>query len=106
MAGFDMFQHFGDGLKLRENLEIKFLFSFGHVVHRHIQPMFFVERGYDFGYRHASPGVEEIFAEFAAPFRERFAPGNVVKRHGIGDGAVTIEEVTLEGSRRQLESHG
>ena len=94
-----MLQHFGDGLELGKAFQIDVFFSFRHLLYRHIQPVFLIESGDDLGHGHSSPGVEEIFVKFASPFRKSFVPGHIMERHGIGDGAVAIEQVGLKRSQ-------
>ena len=93
VAVFDTFQNFGNGFELWENFEVISFLAFGHLRDRHLEALLFVQAGDDFGDGHASPSVEDGFAEYAVPFRECFAPGDIVERHGIGDGAITIEEI-------------
>jgi hypothetical protein len=43
-----------------------------------------------------------MFVEVAVPFGEDFFPGDVVQGHGIGDGAVAIEQVGLKRAGREF----
>ena len=79
----------------------------GDLLDRHVERMALVEGGDDFADGHASPGVEERFGkEGAAVFSEGLLPGNVVQGHGVGDGAVHVEEVGAEGAGWEGQLHG
>ena len=102
MADCNMLQDFGNGLELRKNLEIELFLPSGDIFRWHLKPMFLIERGDDPGYRHTSPGIEETFTELAIPFREGLTPCYVVERHGIGNGAVAVEQVGGKRPRREF----
>ena len=66
-----------------------------------------VELGDDVVDGPATPGVEELLGEGgAAVLAEGAVPGDVVERHGVGDGAVAVEEVGLEVAFGEGEGHG
>jgi hypothetical protein len=102
---FDLFEDFGDSLELRQNLVIKLLFSPGDGFDGHGKPMQLVESGDDLNHGQPSPGVEGACREFAVPFGKRLGPGNLMKRHGVDDGAVAVEEVGLKGARGDFQLH-
>ena len=76
---------------MQKILEVEAFFAVGHFFHGHVQALLFVEALNDFGYGYTSLVIKKIFAEFAPMFCEGFAPGDVMKGHGIGDGAIAIE---------------
>jgi hypothetical protein len=69
MPGFNVLKYFRDGLKLGQNLEIQLFLPPGDVFPRHVQAVLCIKSRDDIGYGHASPGIEELFSEFAVPFR-------------------------------------
>ena len=81
-------------------------FLFADVGDGHVQALLLVERGEDFSDGHTAPGVEVIFGEVAAEGFKDMLPGNVVEGHGVGDGAVAVEEVGAEVSGREFEAEG
>ncbi len=104
-SGLDEFEDLGDWLQLREQLEVEIFLVLGEGFDRHVEAEHLVEVGNDFGNGLATPGIEEIFREGAAPFGERLFPGDVMQRHGVGDGAVTVEEVRAEEAWREVQFH-
>ena len=55
----------------------------------------------------AAPGVEEFLGEGgAAVLGEGAGPGDEVEGHGVGDGAVAVEEVGVEVACGEGEGHG
>jgi hypothetical protein len=63
---------------------------------RHLEDALPVEGSDDFVHGLAAPGIEELFAELAVPFAQRLFPGDVMQRHGVGDGAIAVEEIGLK----------
>ncbi len=54
----------------------------------------------------AAPGIENFFGEGGtAVLAEGFIPGDEVEGHGVGDGAIAVEEVGFEIACRKGESH-
>ena len=91
-----MFDDLGNGLELREKREVEILLVLGEGFEGHVEALHLIEVGDDFDGGLAAPGVEELFIEGAAVFAERLVPGDVVQRHGVGDGAVAVEEIGAE----------
>ena len=82
-----------------EEVVVEGFLAVGDLVDGHGEALLVVEGGDDLGDGHAAPGVEEVFGEAAAVVGEDGGPGGVVERHGVGDGAVAVEEVGFEGAR-------
>ena len=96
---FDLFEDFGDGGEFGEEVVVEAFFAMGYFFDGHVEAMALVEGGDDFADGHASPGVEErLGKEGAAVFGKGLLPGDVVQGHGVGDGAIHVEEVGLVGS--------
>ena len=103
LLGIDVFEHFGNGLELREKPVVETLFALGDGFDGHLEAVQLVQRRDDFDGRLAAPGVEEIFVESTAPLAERLLPRDVVERHGVDDGAVAVEEIGARRCRREVE---
>ena len=105
MPGVDVFEDFGDGFQLWKEFVVQLFFARADGFDGHAQAVLFVEHGDDFGDGGATEKVEMMFVEVAVPFGEDFFPGDVVQGHGIGDGAVAIEEIGVVGAGRELKFH-
>ena len=105
VLGLDELDNFGNGLEFGEEREVEILFVLGEGLRGHVEALHLVEVGYDIDRGLAAPGVEELFIEGAAVFAERLAPGDVVEGHGVGDRAVTVEEIGAEWARGQVQVH-
>src|SRR5271170_6559503 len=101
-----MLQNFGNRFELWQQFKIETFFAAGDSLDRHAQSVFPVERGYDVSHGHPSPRVESLFFEGAIPFCQRLLPRDVMKRHGIGNGAVAVKQVRSKRSLGQFQSHG
>ena len=103
----DLFEDFGDGLKLVDEVVVEALFAVGELFDGDGEVVAEVEFGDDGVYGAATPGVEEVFGEGgAAVLVEGLGPGDEVDGHGVGDGAVAVEEVGLEVACGKGEGHG
>ena len=53
--------------------------------------------------RHAAERIESVFAEFDAAAIHRLLPGQIMQRHGIGQGTIAIKNQSGDhvGSRRE-----
>jgi len=105
VAGFDVRDDFGNSGQFGKQFVIEILFTVSDEVDGHGEAVFLVERRNDFDYGHSAPGVKAAFFEVAIPFGEGALPGFVMERHGVNDGAVTIEEVGVEVAGREREFH-
>jgi hypothetical protein len=106
VGGFDLLKDFRDGGGFGQELVVKAFFTTGDFFDGHVQAVALVEGGDDFADGHASPGVEErLGEEGAAVLGESVLPGDVMKRHGVGDGAVHVKEVSAVGAGREGEAH-
>src|SRR5690606_20678047 len=52
----------------------------------------------DFDRRHAAERIEALFGEHEAVPRGHHLPSAPVQRHGVGEGAVTIEDEAVDGA--------
>ena len=86
--------------KLRE---VESLFARGHGIDRHVEPVHRVQIGDDFADWLAAPGIEKLLRVVAVPFGQAPLPGFVVERHGVGDGAVAIEEIGAKFADRNFQ---
>ena len=102
MLEVDLLEDFGDGAELVDEAVVEGLFAVREFFDGDGEVVAAVEFGDDGVYGAASPGVEEFFGEGgAAVLAEGFVPGNEVEGHGVGDGAVAVEEVGLEVACRE-----
>ena len=92
-------------LQLRELLVIKSLFALGHGVDRHPQTLHLIEVGNDLAHRFAAPNIEESLVVVALPFGQGFLPSFVMKGHGVGKCAITVEKVGTEITCGDLDFH-
>jgi hypothetical protein len=93
----DLFEDLGDGLELVDEVVVETLLAVGELIDGDGEAVALVELGDDVADGHAAEGVEELLGEVgAAVLGEGLGPGDVVERHGVGDGAVAVEEVGLE----------
>ena len=81
-----------------DEVEEEGFLAVGDLLDRHGEALIAVEGGDDFSDGPSAPGVEEVFGEGAAMLGEDGGPGEVVEGHGVGYGAVAVEEVSLEGA--------
>jgi len=102
----DLFKDLGDGLELVDEVVVEALFAVGEFLNGDGEAIAAVELG-DYGVDGAAtPGVEELLGEGgAAVLVEGLGPGDEVDGHGVGDGAVAVEEVGLEFACREREGH-
>ena len=100
-----MLEDLGDRLELWEQFEVEILLVLGEGFDGHVEAVHLVEVGNDFDGGLAAPGVEELFIKDAAPLAERLLPGDVVEGHGVGDGAVAVEEIGAEWAWGQVQFH-
>jgi hypothetical protein len=93
----DLFEDLGDGLEVVDEVVVEGLLAVGEFLNGDGEVVAEVELG-DYGVDGAAaPGVEELLGEGgAAVLAESFVPGEEVEGHGVGDGAVAVEEVGLE----------
>ena len=105
MFGLDEFHNFGDGLELREHCEVEFFLVLGQGVDGHGKAVHLIQRGDNLARGLAAPGIEKIFGKRAIPLCESGLPGDVVKGHGVDDGAVAVEEICPEWTGGQLQFH-
>lgn len=68
------------------------------------QAVAFVEEIDHRGRRHAADGVKDLLREVAPARVEHGAPGAVVERHRVGEGAVAIEEIGRKFAGRDVQS--
>ena len=102
----DLLEDLGDGLELVDEFVVEALFAMGELGEGDGEVVAVVEFGDDGVDGATTPGVEELFGEGgAAVFVEGFVPGDVVQGHGVGDGAVAVEEVGLEVAFGELQGH-
>jgi hypothetical protein len=105
-GGVDVFEDLGDGDELGEEGVVDVFLADGEGGDVDGEAVAAIELGDDVADGPAAPGVEEIFGERgAAVLAESFVPGDVVEGHGVGDGAIAVEEVGLEVTFGELESH-
>lgn len=105
MGVVDVPEDVGDGAELRQELLVDVLPAAGDDLDRHGQPLLLVEVDDDVRDRAATPGVEQVLRKGAFPLRQRPLPGHVVQGHGVGDGAVAVEEVRLEVAGGKGQRH-
>ena len=102
----DLLEDLGYGLELVDEVVVEALFAVGELFDGDGEAVALVELGDDCADGHAAEGVEELLGEIgAAILGERLGPGDVVERHGVGDGAVAVEEVGLEVAFWEGEGH-
>ncbi len=103
----DLFEDLGDGLELMDEVVVEGLFAVGEFGDGDGEVIAEVEFGDDGVDGAAAPGVEELFGEGgAAVLAECLVPGEEVEGHGVGDGAVAVEEVGVEVACGEGEGHG
>jgi hypothetical protein len=90
----------GDGLYLVEHLEVELLFAVDDSGRVEVIAEALVEHFDGAREGDAAPGPEEVFGEIAAGFADGLLPGDEVQRHGVGDGAVEVEEIGAEVAGR------
>lgn len=98
VGGFDDLKDFGYGGESVEVFVVEAFFSDGGGVNGHLEALLLVHQGDDVADGHSSEAVEDVFREGASLFAEGLLPGDVVERHGVGDGSVAVEEIGLEGA--------
>jgi hypothetical protein len=102
----DLLEHFGDGLELVDEVVVEALLAMGKFIDGNGEAVALIELCDDVTDGHATERVEKFLGEVgAAVLGERLAPGDVVERHGVGDGAVAVEEVGLEVACRKVKDH-
>ncbi len=106
MLGEHVLEYAGDGFELGQLLVIKSLFACGKRFDGHFEAMHLIQVGDDFADWLPAPGIKELFVVAAVPLGESSFPGDVVERHGVGDGAVTVKEVSAKLSSGQFKIHG
>ena len=104
MAGVNVVKHARDRLELRQPRQVETFFAPYDVEDRHAQAEALVEHLDCPWQRDASPRVEQIFGKVPAVLFDRLPPAEIVQRHGVGDGAVEIEEIRLEFAWWKIES--
>src|SRR5690349_20271345 len=104
---FNVLQHLGDALQLRQVFEVERFFPFGEVSDRHFDALLPAKEFDDLRNRSAAESIKAVFGKLASPFAQRLAPGNVMKGHRVGDGSIAVEKVGAEiaGRNRKLEVH-
>ena len=100
MLVLNVLQDFWDTLQLGEVFEVEFLFLFRDFGDGHINALFATEKLNYVNDRKTAQFVEALFGELASPCAERLFPGDVVKRHGVRDGAIAVEQIGIENSWR------
>ena len=106
MLEVDLFEDLGDGLELVDEVVVEALFAVGELGDGDGEAIAAVELGDDGVDGAAAPGVEELLGEGgAAVLVEGLGPGDEVDGHGVGDGAVAVEEVGLEVAFGEREGH-
>jgi len=102
----DLFEDLGDGAELIDEAIVEAFFAMGELGDGDGEAVAAVEFGDDGVDGAAAPGVEELFGEGgAAVLAEGLGPGDEMDGHGVGDGAVAVEEVGLEVACREGEGH-
>jgi len=86
--------------------DVEGLFAFGDLVRVHVGAECFVQDFDGSGERDPAEGVEEVLGEGAALLGYGFGPAFEVQGHGVGDGAVEVEEIGAEVSGWQDEGFG
>ncbi len=94
-------------MQVRQALVVKLFLAFRHQRHGHLDALLAPQPFDDLDDGRATQLVKALLRKFAAPFAKRLAPSKVMQRHGVGDGAVTVEQVSLEiaGRDEKLGSH-
>jgi hypothetical protein len=93
----DLLEDLWDGLKLMDEVVVEAFLAVGELGNGDGEAVAIVELGDDVADGHAAKGVEELFGKVSAVvLGERLDPCDVVKRHGVGNGAVAVEEIGLE----------
>jgi len=106
MLEADLFEDLGDGLELVDEVVVEALFAVGELGDGDGEAVAEVELGDDDVDWATTPGIEELFGEGgAAVFVEGLGPGDEVDGHGVGDGAIAVEEVGLEVACGDSEGH-
>lgn len=102
----NLIEDLGDRAELIDEAIVEALLAVGEFLDGDREAIAAVELG-DYGVDGATtPGVEEFLGEGgAAVLAEGLGPGDEVDGHGVGDGAVTVEEVGLEVACGERESH-
>lgn len=106
MTGLDDVEDFRHSDQARQVLVVEVLLADGDFFDGHAEAVALIERGDDFMHGHSAPLVEEVFGEVAAVLAERLLPGDVVQGHGVGNGSVAVEEISLEWALGDFELHG
>ena len=102
----DLFEDLGDGQELVDEVVVEALLAVGELVDGDGEAVALIELGDDVADGHAAEGVEELLGEVsAAVLGKGLGPGDVVEGHGVGDGAVAVEEVGLEVAFGEGEGH-
>ena len=96
LHGVDVFEDLGDGLERGQKREVEVLLVLRDDSDGHVEAVHLIQRGDNFDRRLATPGIEKSFVKGAIPLGECLRPGDVVEGHGVGDGAVAVEEITAE----------
>ena len=106
MLEVDLLEDLGDGLELVDEVVVEALFAVGEFLEGDSEAVAAIELGDDGVDGAAAPGVEKLLGEGgAAVLVEGLGPGDEVDGHGVGDGAVAVEEVGFEVAFGERERH-
>jgi hypothetical protein len=100
-----MLKDWRDGFELGKQFVIEGFFAGGERFDGHLESVHLIQVGDDFADWLSAPRIEKFLVVVAVPFGERFFPCDVMEGHGVGDGAVTVEEISAENSSGQFELH-
>ncbi|NJK90910.1 MAG: hypothetical protein HC904_03165 [Blastochloris sp.] len=94
-------------MNLGETLKKKGFFFVGNVHRIELGAVVLIEESDDVSGGGSAELIEVIFIkmEGGACFLKGFQPGFVVEGHGVGQGAVAVENVAGKGSGREFKSH-
>src|SRR5215510_13797318 len=90
---------------MRQQSEVELFLTMRDLLDGHPQSALAIQGGHNFNDGHTAPLIKKLLVEFTTPLAERLLPGDVVQWHGIGNRAVTIEQVGAEIAPRNLELH-
>ena len=96
-------EDFLDGSNLGNHFQIVIFLAADRAVDVHGEAKFFIQQAYDCSGWATTPGVKEVFWENTSEIFHGFGPSAVMERHGVGNSAVAVKDVSAESLVRNFE---